>query len=185
MSEPVTIFVSRIAKPGKEAELEAWLREINAVAKRYPGYVNSRWLEPQEGAEPGEFEVVFTFDSAENFNGWNASEDRRNLYAKLEPLVAEQKIRKVSGLEPWLNLGPPEVGPPPKWKMFVLAFLGVYPTLNLVFFFMMPLVRDLPMWLRLLCTVPIIAGLMTFIVMPALSQLCHSWLYPKPAGTTS
>ena len=100
-------------------------------------------------------------------------------YTQLDSLVAEQKIRKVSGMEPWLNLSPPDMAPPPKWKMFLLAFLGVYPTLNVVFFFMMPLVRDLPMWLRLLCTVPVISALMTFLVMPALAKAFHGWLYPS------
>lgn len=178
MAEPVTIFVSRTAKPGKEADLEAWMREIGATAAQFPGFVSSRWLEAEDGVGPGEFEVVFTFDSAENFNHWNNSPEKKTLYDRVPSLVSEQKIRKVSGLEPWLNLGEAELPPPPKWKMFVLAFLGVYPTLNVVFFFMMPLVRDLPMWLRLLCTVPVISALMTFVVMPALSKLCHGWLYP-------
>jgi len=183
MPEPVTIFVSRTAQPGKEAELEAWMRDVGETARQFPGFVNSRWLESEDGRAPGEFEVVFTFDSPENFNHWNASPERQELYARLEPLVAEQKIRKVTGLEPWLSLSPPDMAPPPKWKMFLLAFLGVYPTLNVVFFFMMPLVRDLPMWLRLLCTVPVISALMTFVVMPALSMLCHSWLYSSPTST--
>ncbi|WP_309387397.1 antibiotic biosynthesis monooxygenase [Cerasicoccus frondis] len=178
MPEPVTIFVSRTAKPGKEAELEEWLREVREAAAAFPGYVTSRWLENEDGHKPGEFEVVFTFDSAENFTHWCESPEKKALYERVSELVTEQKIRKVSGLEPWLNLPTPLLEPPPKWKMFVLAFLGVYPTLNVVFFFMMPWVRDLPMWLRLLCTVPVISGLMTFLVMPLLARLFHRWLYP-------
>ncbi len=177
MSEPVTIFVSRIALPGKEAELEAWMREVRAAAIQFPGYVSSRWLESEDGVKPGEFEVVFTFDSAENFNRWNESDERKALYARLSGLVAEQKIRKISGLEPWLDIVPAQMEPPQKWKMFVLAFLGVYPTLNIVFFFMFPIVKDLPMPLRLLCTAPVISGLMTFVVMPAMSRLFHGWIF--------
>lgn len=179
MAEPVTIFVSRKAKPGKEPELEAWLREIRATAAKFPGYLHSRSLESEEGGEPGEFDVVFTFDSAENFYRWNQSPQRQELYARVANLVTEQKIRKVSGLEPWLNLGPPNLGPPPKWKMFVLAFLGVYPTLIVTFLLMKPLLPpDMPVWLRFLCTTPIISALMTFVVMPTLSKWCHGWLYP-------
>ncbi|WP_309399673.1 antibiotic biosynthesis monooxygenase [Cerasicoccus maritimus] len=179
MPEPVTVFVSRTAKPGKEAELEQWLREVRDASSKFPGFVTSRAIETEDGNTPGEFEVVFTFDSAENFSAWCQSAEKKALYARVGDLVTEQKIRKVGGLEPWLNLPSPNLSPPPKWKMFVLAFLGVYPTLNLVFFFMMPFVRELPMWLRLLCTVPVISGLMTFAVMPLLSRLFHRWLYPK------
>ncbi|GHC13664.1 antibiotic biosynthesis monooxygenase [Cerasicoccus arenae] len=179
MPEPVTIFISRTAKPGMETALEAWMREIGEVVQTFPGFVNSHWLESEDGNAPGEFEVVFTFDSSENFSNWCQSPEKTSLYDRLEPMVAEQKIRKVTGLEPWLNLDSGALAPPPKWKMCVLAFLGVYPTLNLVFFFMMPLVHDLPTWLRILYTAPVISILMTFIVMPALSILCHNWLFPE------
>ncbi|WP_269541458.1 antibiotic biosynthesis monooxygenase [Cerasicoccus fimbriatus] len=179
MPEPVTVFVSRTAKPGREAELEQWLRDVREASSQFPGFVTSRSIESEDGNHPGEFEVVFTFDSAENFSRWCNSPEKKALYNRVSELVTEQKIRKISGMEPWLDLSPPDMAPPPKWKMFLLAFLGVYPTLNVVFFFMMPLVRDLPMWLRLLCTVPVISALMTFLVMPALAKAFHGWLYPS------
>lgn len=155
------------------------MREVRDTAMRFPGYLDSRWLEIEDGQKPGEFEVVFTFDSAENFSHWCESPEKKALYDRVAELVTEQKIRKVSGLEPWLNLSPPNMPPPPKWKMFLLAFLGVYPTLIVTFFVMKPLLpADMPIWLRLLCTTPIISALMTFVVMPALSRWRHDWLYP-------
>lgn len=177
MSEPVTIFITRKAKPGKEAELEAWMREIRAASSQWPGYVSSRSLESEEGGKPGEFDVVFTFDSAENFNHWVNSPEKKAFYDRLPALIDEQKVRRLSGLEPWLQLSAPNMAPPPKWKMCLLAFFAVYPTIYFVSALAGDFLLGLPIWLRLLCTVPVISIIMTFIAMPLMTRLFRRWLY--------
>lgn len=163
--------------------MEAWMHAIRDACREAPGFVDSLWLGVEHGSNPEDFEVLITFDSAENFRSWEESDIKRELYSQLDHIIMDQKIRKISGLEPWLGLVPSIMGPPPKWKMALLAFMGVYPTIAVTFFFLMPLIKDLPMFVRLLCTTPAISLIMTFLVMPALTKLCHGWLFPQRTGT--
>ncbi|MBC2595697.1 hypothetical protein H5P28_15625 [Ruficoccus amylovorans] len=180
MSEPVTLFISRRVKAGCEDRMEAWTQGIRAAAAGFPGYLGSQTLE-RHGERRDTFDVIVHFDSVKALVAWQESETCRQWYRELEPMIEDERMSRLQGYEPWFP--PPErlscAPRPNKWKMWVVTFLCVYPLVNLTLFALGPLMGGLPVWARLLVSVPIVSYLMAFFVMPFLSRVFANWLYPR------
>ena len=67
--------------------------------------------------------------------------------------------------------------PPPKWKIAVLIWLAIYPSITLLFFFFGKELLSIPLPLRTLMITLILVPLMVFILLPALQKLFKSWLH--------
>jgi antibiotic biosynthesis monooxygenase (ABM) superfamily enzyme len=66
---------------------------------------------------------------------------------------------------------------PKKWKMAILVWLAIYPTITILFALFedyFALITLLP--LRTLVTTVIVVPLMVYSIMPALQRLFHHWL---------
>ncbi|MEM9227780.1 MAG: hypothetical protein AAGA45_07405 [Verrucomicrobiota bacterium] len=177
MPEPVTLFISRQVKPGKEEQILAWARGIKAASQAFPGYLDSQILDQHDADGPMRLDVVVHFDSCDSLAQWEASDTRNQWYEKLEGLIEDQRMSRLEGYEPWF---PPQPAlKPTKWKMWVMTFLCVYPAVNLVLYALGPfLPESFPLWARLLISVPIVSLIMAFYIMPFLSRVFHKWLYP-------
>jgi antibiotic biosynthesis monooxygenase (ABM) superfamily enzyme len=64
----------------------------------------------------------------------------------------------------------------PKWKMAVLIWLGIYPTITTLLIFIMPLTTNWPLPLRTLLLTVIAVPLMVFLILPLLQKLLKNWL---------
>lgn len=67
---------------------------------------------------------------------------------------------------------------PPRWKQFVLTFLGIYPLLLIFLPLLLPLLADWPGPLRSALIAGVLVALMTFVMMPLLNRLLAGWLRP-------
>lgn len=85
----------------------------------------------------------------------------------------ERTYRELHGLEAWFRS--PES--PPRWKMAFLTWLGVWPVSWLVGTLIGPQLAELPRFLRAAIIAAVIVLCLTWIVMPALVKVFHSWLY--------
>lgn len=174
---PVTGVVSRRVKRGREEEFEQWLSGILAAANEAPGYLGSEVLRP--GGEDDEYRIVFRFDHASNLHAWENSEERQRWRRKAEPLVHEERYHVLTGLETWFTL-PSKAGepPPPRYKMVVVTWLGVFPIVTIIFSLFGHWLNLLPTLVRTLVFTVVMVTLMTYVVMPRLTRLFSFWLYP-------
>jgi len=85
----------------------------------------------------------------------------------------ERTYRELHGLEAWFRT----VDPPARWKMALLTWLGVWPTSLLVGTLIGPRVSNFPMLLSSAIVAAAIVVCLTWIVMPALVKVFHSWLH--------
>jgi antibiotic biosynthesis monooxygenase (ABM) superfamily enzyme len=179
--EPVTVVVTRRARAGREDALESWLHDVIAATAGFEGYQGSTVLRPAPGA-PGEHVLVFRFASFEDLRRWQTSEVRAAFLAKAEAFTEAVEIRTQQGLEPFFDLparrGLGEASPPPRWKMAVLTWLGLYPTVLAVGLLMHPLLARQPFALASVPQTLASVVLMTWVVMPRLTRLVSRWLYP-------
>ena len=177
----VTTLVTRRVRPGREADYEAWLKEISLVARSFPGQLGVVMLGPH-GPSPVSYSAIFSFDTTDHLAAWMRSAERREGLARAGDLVLDDgDVETLTGLEPWFVL--PDRGvaqPPPKWKMAVLTIAGVFPLLLVLKVATTPLLGSWPWPLALAVQLAIGVPLMTWFVMPALSRLVFSWLYPEP-----
>jgi len=172
---PIHVAITRRVRPGCEAEFQAALREFFHESFEHPAVLGATLLVPPPGSASREFGILRTFrDEAERdefygsplFQAWERHARRLT--------EGMPQYRALHGLEAWFR-SPGQ--PPPRWKMALVTFAGVYPlTSALPPLFM----RLLPGWPPLLANV-VVTGLIVFLlswaVMPLLTRVLHRWLH--------
>jgi uncharacterized protein len=176
---PVTAIASRRVKSGKEHEFEEWVSGILGAAAEYPGYLGSNVIRPSDD-DDDEFQILFKFDHASNLKRWEESNERRAWLRKVQPLVHEENVRVLTGLETWFTLpSRPGEPAPPRYKMAVVTWIAVFPLATAIFALTQPVLGGLPSFIRTLVFTLIMVTMMTYVVMPRMTRLFSFWLYPN------
>lgn len=182
MPDPVTVLVRRRVKPGAEAAYEAWLARLTeGVGREFPGYLGAEFHRP---ASPGaEYRSVFRFDSLAALERFEASDFRTRMLAEAAPLFAgDAAWERLTGLEFWFDAPPGTRVPQPSPHRMALVLVAVVFGLVLVLNVTVgPLVAGWPLALRVLVTVVIQVGLMTYVIMPRLTPRIARFVYPRTA----
>ena len=147
------MLYSRRVKPGREADFEAWARDIVAAARQFPGHLGASVLDA-----PGsrEYHILFNF--------------------------ADRGLQQLTGLETWFKLpgaNVPTMTPPPRWKMWLVSLIAVYPMVLAFQALVVPRMARLPLPLRALLFPLVLLTLMTFVVMPMVTRALRRWLGPR------
>ena len=178
--DPVTVLYSRRVKPGREADFEAWARGIVAAARQFPGHLGASVLDA-----PGsrEYHILFSFADRRSLRAWLDSEERRRWLARVgELLEADRGLQQLTGLETWFKLPGANVAtmtPPPRWKMWLVSLIAVYPMVLAFQALVVPRMARLPLPLRALLFPLVLLTLMTFVVMPMVTRALRRWLGPR------
>jgi antibiotic biosynthesis monooxygenase (ABM) superfamily enzyme len=65
---------------------------------------------------------------------------------------------------------------PPRWKIAVMIWLGIYPTITTVLWVLSPFIAPLPLPLKTLCLTLIVVPTMAWVMLPFLQKILHKWL---------
>lgn len=169
---PVTAVISSLVKAGRETEYRAVHAEIGVALHSAPGFLRSELFEAVPGVQEHTI-VVFAFDSREHLDAWLASNLRRQLVARLEPLViGERVLNVVGGYAGWFSAQRPVA----RWKQTITVLLGIFPISLLVTLIREQVAPDLPMPLAVAVSSAIGVTLLTYVVMPRLTRLLAGWL---------
>lgn len=175
------VFTHRVAKD-KVGDYLAWRRKVIAAQAHYPGYLATEFFRPH-GTFQNEWVDVVRYSSVDDLNRWMESEERNALLKELDPIVESMHAHPVTGLESWFALnrkpGATVSGPPP-WKQALAVLFALYPTV-MVLSFLNPLWRNLSLAEAMLIGNFLSVGLLTYLVMPRVSQFLSFWL-EAPAG---
>lgn len=180
---PVSVSVTRRIKPGCERAFEELVKGIHEAIKGFDGYLGSDILKP---AAPGhaEYRIIFRFATARHLSAWERSPERREWLDRMNGMIVGQPVyQTLTGLEAWFTL--PGCGPlvaPPRYKMTVVTWIAVFPLLTGFNYALQPVFAGVPLWLRVLISVTIVVPAMTYLVMPRMTRLFRSWLYPDGTG---
>ena len=173
-SGPFTVVVTWRVRQDCEPEFEAWRREISAAALSFPGHLGIVVNPP--GAHPGEYVVVFRFDTYPHLRDWMESDIRRELLKKAGVFrESEPSYHMETGLEYWFA-SPGIPASPPRWKMALVTVLGVWPVSMLVSWLLNPIVGGQPLALQELYMAVGIVSMLTWMVMPVLVRVLRPWL---------
>jgi uncharacterized protein len=175
---PVTVVLSRRARPGREDALGAWMRGISGVAATFPGHLGAE-VHPPAPPEQPEHVLVFRFATAADMDRWRRSPERADWLARAEPLTdGEVTAVVLTGLEGWFALPGRAVRPPPRWKTAALTAPVIFVLVVALSLVAGPLLDPLPLLARTAVTTVLLVTAMTWVVMPALTRLLRRWLYP-------
>jgi uncharacterized protein len=177
---PVTVLITRRVRRGRAQEFERLMAGMQAAAAEFPGHMGGFLIHPEQ-AEEGCYRTLFAFDTEAHLQGWaNSRERQRWLHRIAEVTHGDTAMRVLTGLETWFALPRARTKlPPPRWKMAIVTWIGIYPLVLLTSTTIAPLLgRYLVMPLTALLVTGVITGAMTWLVMPTLARLFAGWLYP-------
>lgn len=176
-SAGATVLGVRRARPGLEAEFEVFLDRLRATLQAFPGAQDVTVVRP--AAPSRDYLLLYRFDNGHSLGRWRRSSQRQALTDQSAHLTEQPPLeRNINGTGGWFTLpGGEVVRPPARWKTWLLTMSALYPLLTvLVLLADAGLVR-LPVPLRFALLVPVVTALMTWVVMPVLTQLAAPWLY--------
>jgi uncharacterized protein len=179
IDKALTVVVSRRVIKGNEAEFEALSAEMTRRASAFPGYLGATMFRPASPDDP-EYRIVFKFDNEKSLAAWEESEQRAELLETIEGLLVTPSEREVTdGIVAWFTLpGHNPVKPPPKHKMAMVSWLGLYPAVTLVFLLFGGLLEQVPLLLRTLIVTAVVMFLMSYVIMPHMTRWFSFWLFP-------
>lgn len=176
----VTVVISRRVIKGREAAFESLSNRMTQCASRYPGYLGADMFRPASPNDP-EYRIIFKFADETSLAAWQASSERAELLEQIEPLlIAPSKVETQSGIINWFTLpGHNPVKPPSKFRMTVVSWLALYPTVTLIFFLFGDLLSQVPLLLRTLIVTAVVMVAMSYWLMPRFTRWFAFWLFPR------
>lgn len=180
-ANPVIRIARRRIRPGHESAYEALVGEMFQQMQACKGFLGAELIPASE--PDGEHQVIIRFSSEDALSNWDASAERSDLLARMRKLAdSDPEYRRLSGLEAWFT---PAVVPatmhPPRARMALVTWMGIFPTVSMVLWLIEPLLRP---YLPFLPKVALLTGLivvtMTWVVMPRLTRVMRGFLNPRP-----
>ena len=95
----VKVIIERQVKPGEDPS--AMLRELRAAATRVDGYISGETLVSAEN--PSIITTISTWGNLEDWQKWEVSETRAELYKLIAPYLEDEpnvKVYRIMAAEP-------------------------------------------------------------------------------------
>ncbi len=92
----LAFLVELKAKPGKESEVEAFLKKEAALVRGEPGTLS--WTAAKDEAETGVYKIFDTFNNEADREAHMNGEAGKEFVANVEKLFAEAKIHRLQGI---------------------------------------------------------------------------------------
>jgi len=173
---PIHVAITRRARPGCEAEFQAALREFFQASFAHGGVLGATMIVPPPGSDSREFGILRTFANEKERADFYASTIFKAWEKKCEPLTETNSwsARPLHGLEAWFRS--PQT-PPPRWKMAVATFIGVFPVATVLGLTLGPAIRSWHFLLGNGLFNACVVILLTWLVMPIVTRGLHNWLH--------
>lgn len=177
----VHIAVTRRVKPGCEQAFEGALREFARESLREPGTTGVHIIAPVPGTTDGEYGILRSFESEASCYDFYASEVFKKWEADSASMVVGEPVRrKLHGLEAFFR--EPARQPPPRWKMAIVTWLGVFPSVLLWSTILPRMIGPLErVTMTALVNVCVVITL-AWGVMPILTKILRPFLHGQNAG---
>ncbi len=176
----IHIAITRRVKSGCEAEFQTALREFFQDSFAHGGVLGATMIVPPPGSASREFGILRTFRDEKERDDFYASPIFKEWQAKCAPLTESDSWtqRPLHGLEALFR--GPQI-PPPKWKMAVATFLGVFPLAMVLNLTLGPVIHAWPFIIRNAVFNAFVVSLLAWVVMPVLTKILRGWLQPASA----
>ncbi|MBE9139102.1 hypothetical protein IQ254_18200 [Nodosilinea sp. LEGE 07088] len=183
-----TFVVEFIVPDGKEAEgdFRRWYDQLVAKASTFEGFTRTDLCPPLDcGDGIVKWHSIVHFSTPDDLNHWLKSSDRQHLLEQgRDTFLAYRYKSFTTGLEGWFSgqFGGAEqhsLGPP-RWKQVLAVVLGLYPTIMIqsMVFDALGIMQTWPMATALAANNLITSSILTWLVMPRVSQWLSFWLRP-------
>lgn len=175
----VHMAVTRRLRPGSEQAFEEAMQAFAQRSLGEPGVMGIHIIRPVRDAPAAEYGILRSFASEADCEAFYESElfadwlDEVEQYAEGEPIR-----RKLHGLEAFFRGG--GRGIPPRWKMALITWLAVFPTVVLWSRLIGPALAGAPALAITAAVTLLTTATLTWAVMPTLTKLLSPWLQARP-----
>lgn len=179
-NQGASVVISHHILDGKQKEYENWLTEIVPLTKHSIGFIDWQIIRPIPDLTLV-YTVIIRFDTIDNLKKWMASDARKNLIEKANPLFRKNDNYKIkSGLD-FLFETENETRVPVRWKQLLVTWSAIYPLSLLIPLGLLPFLRLLKIPANHYSDGLLISGcivfLMVFVIMPNYTKLIRKWLF--------
>jgi uncharacterized protein len=174
----VTVLISRNVRSGCEADFERVTAALMQAASGFEGYLGAQLVHPGEDPEVEDamYHIVLAFDRQTHLDAWHGSPERSRGLAATAPFIegGEPHVKPVSGFGLWFRNAQLS---PPRWKVAVVTWLGICPTVYVLFLLTGELLKSWPLLPRTVLLTLAVVITMTWVVAPQLTRLLRPWLF--------
>ena len=90
---PVYVMIKRKWKVDKPEDLLPLFEELHSRAKEQPGYISGETLRNLE--DPAAFLVISKWETADDWEKWLHSKERRDIQGKVDSLIGEKTFYDI------------------------------------------------------------------------------------------
>jgi uncharacterized protein len=182
--QPVTILITRSPRKSNQKEFEQALSDTINAALVFPGHLGVTVLKPQRG-ESNDYQIIVKFASQADYQRWCHSNEAARWFKILNRLEEKPpNLEIMTGIETWFMVNsstPRPMIPPPRYKMAIVTWIAIFVLIVIINLLFGSYLASLPMLLRSFVLTVVLVALMTYVVMPRMTQLFKAWLYPTKA----
>ncbi len=175
-SVPVTVVITWRVVRGREDVFEEWAHGITEAGRRYPGHLGSNWF--RLGSGSSRYRTVIKFADETALRRWMDSAERHEWLRRVEGYTRRSEER-LSGMETWFTLPGAVAQVPPRWKMFLVTVACSYVVSLGINLLLIDVLTAVPLAIRVLITTVLLVGALTWPVLPNVTRLLRSFLYPR------
>ncbi|MEM0927361.1 MAG: antibiotic biosynthesis monooxygenase, partial [Planctomycetota bacterium] len=170
--------ITRIVRKGCEDEFEEAIKRFVSKSMAHDGTTGAHLLRPTAKSRPREYGILRSFRDEEEMQRFYESDLFAEWQHEVADLVEGQPIyRNLHGLEAFFRVGGRRQ-PPPRWKMAVVTWLGVFPVVLLWSTLLAPMLSGRLHSIFVTAAVTLAAVVtLTWLVMPQLTKLFSTWLH--------
>lgn len=180
--DQTVLILEHNVKKGHETHYKEWLTKIPEILQTAPGFVGRDVFPPSLPDRP--YTVVLRFESGAALRNWIES-DKHNALRNESREMLDQSDRPsvASGLDLWLD---PEPNPQ-RYKMLVVTVAAIFPLSILVPYLLETFFDAVAPTLKGslingLVQTTVIAGLLSYAIMPRLTHRLRRWLLGSGTG---
>jgi antibiotic biosynthesis monooxygenase (ABM) superfamily enzyme len=182
---PVTVSIVRHVAPEHAAQMIAWVRAGSSLAERNPGFLGAGWVRP--GADSEEWHMLYRFADHASLETWESSPERAWWLGSAQGLVGESRLERRTGIEGWFDepvehdvqdLRPPPPAPA-RWKQAIVIWLTFFPLSLVLGLLLLATGIHFNVVLRTLITTLVATPIMTYGLLPWMTQRFEWFLKPK------
>ncbi|HEY4415260.1 MAG TPA: antibiotic biosynthesis monooxygenase [Verrucomicrobiae bacterium] len=182
MNQPtaITVSITRTVKAGCETDFEQALHDFVQRSFSLPGQHGVHILRPAPGSESREYGILRKFANRDALTTFHTSPEYQE-WNRIVLGLTEGDVRteELCGLESWFTVPGAPIRALPKWKMAIVTYLGVLPTIMVLRLTLGPVTDTLNFFLNNVVFNACVVALLTWVVMPLITRTLDSWLHSK------